>query len=267
MNLIKQHLDQLAPSTSKESNITPNYEHLPELTFEEAEAAILEGRLKKDRELRIAAYAAKIREQPVVYTPSAKDWFNALLNTKSKSGENYQVTEENSHVVKQLCLYFANDSRFEGNLNKGILLMGKPGTGKTHLMNFFSSNPRMSYNIPTCKHIAEQYRTGWKNNDMDTIEYYSSPQKAYHNNRYNQSEFGICFGDLGAETEANNYGNKKNVIEEIVFTRYEKGLKFISNHFTTNLDGEDIGKIYGDRMKDRLREMCNVLLLNCKSWR
>ena len=243
-----------------------NFENI-ELTYEESQEALRVARAKKAQAIKIQEWNDRIKEPFEWYVPTALDLHRQIRKTKSMNGDEYEINDDNKEVVAALCLYFAKDSRFKGSLSKGILLMGKPGTGKTHLMNFFSKNPHASYIVPTCKHIAEQYRNGWSSNEMDTIQYYSVLKRAEIGHPFNQTELGACFGDLGAESEANSYGNKKNVMEEILFNRYETHLPFNMTHFTTNLDVDDIERIYGSRMRDRLREMCNVFILQGKSFR
>jgi len=128
-------------------------------------------------------------------------------------------------------LYFAGDKRFEDrgdnfSLSKGILITGTPGVGKSHLMAFFSKNPHSSYAHVTCKSVAERYRTGWKRDELDTLEWYSYTLKADAGHYWDQTELGYCFGDLGTEDEKNSFGNKMNVMEHIIFQRYENKLPF-----------------------------------------
>lgn len=204
--------------------------------------------------------------------PNARELFEKLRATKSQTGKPFQITEGNKKVVDALCLYFAGDDGFHKqgagfSLEKGILLLGIPGIGKTHLMNFFSKNPHASYILPTCKTITEKYVQKYVRDDMSVIEYYSTLQKAEFGHIYDQDHLGICFGDLGAESDGNSYGNKRNVIEEIIFNRYEYKFPFKYTHFTSNLDPNMIKEKYGDRMRDRMREMCNVLVLTGQSFR
>lgn len=204
--------------------------------------------------------------------PNAREIYEGLLKTKSQTGKPFQVTEGNKETIHNLCLYFSHNESFNSrgkdfSLDKGILLVGIPGVGKTHLMDFFKKNPRASYTVPTCKLISERYVQGWKRDDMSTIEYYSTLHTAEIGHPYNQEHLGVCFGDLGAESESNNYGNKRNVIEEIVFNRYEYKFPFKFTHFTSNFNLTMIGDKYGERMLDRLREMCNVLILEGESFR
>jgi len=214
----------------------------------------------------------KIQSQQLWKEPTARELYEGLKATKSKTGVWFKITEGNRDAVYSLCLYFANDSRFLGfgqdfSLSKGIMLMGKPGVGKSHLMNYFMKNPHASYTIPTCKSIVEKFRENWTRDEMSTLEYYSKLQPAEFGHAYNQEYLGTCFGDMGSEELANAYGNKRNVIEEIIFARYEAGLPFRYTHVTTNLDSDMIEKLYGERLLDRLREMCNVITISGESFR
>lgn len=71
-----------------------------------------------------------------------------------------------------------------------------------------------------------------------------------------------CFDDFGAEGDAYHYGNKVNVMEEILQDRYEAfGRYGMRTYITTNLNEEEIEGAYGTRVISRLREMCNFLVL------
>lgn len=257
-------MEQIAPS-SQEITVKP-YEDI-ELDDDEIEAALNAARQEKFRRMKLQEWQEKISANTVWPVPTAKDMFHALLRTKSKTGENFELTEWNTDVIKQLCLYFSNDSRFKGDLNKGIMLMGNPGTGKTHLMNFFSKNPKASYSLPTCKQLSQWYVNGWTSNDMSIIEVYSVLKNAPADHQWDQKVLGYCFGDLGAEEDAKHYGNHRNVIEEIIFSRYENNTPFYYTHFTTNLNPSELESRYGARFRDRTKEMCNTLVLSGKSFR
>ena len=58
------------------------------------------------------------------------------------------------------------------------------------------------------------------------------------------------------------YGNKVNVIEEIILDRYDLFRKHhLITHITTNLDVEDIKEKYGERVLSRMYEMFNFIIL------
>ena len=61
-------------------------------------------------------------------------------------GRRLPLTLTMAEQVNQLCLYFSNDARFNGDLNKGFLI-GKLGAGKTLLMAFFQQNQNASFSV------------------------------------------------------------------------------------------------------------------------
>lgn len=70
----------------------------------------------------------------------------------------------------------------------------------------------------------------------------------------------ISFDDFGAEQQIKHFGNDCNVMAEIIISRYEQ---FIENktvtHLTTNLSANEIEKLYGNRVRSRMRQMFNVI--------
>jgi DNA replication protein DnaC len=67
-----------------------------------------------------------------------------------------------------------------------------------------------------------------------------------------------CFDDMGTEDEVKHYGTQTNVLGQIILMRYElfQGRQVLT-HFTSNLTAPQIEKHYGERVRSRLREMCN----------
>jgi hypothetical protein len=237
------------------------------LTSEETAEALRLARQTKYQQIKKQEWFDKISREDVWYHPTAKDYFDSLRQTRSQSGKAFQVVAWNEPVIKSLCLYFAKDHRSTLDPSKGIMLTGNTGTGKTHLMNFFAKNQLASYLLPTCKHISEKYATGWEANEKNAIEHYSINARADMGHPFGQKELGYCFGDLGAEEDANSYGNKRNVMESIIHNRYETQIPFIYTHFTCNLNMAELEKRYGPRFTDRIKEMCNVVVLQGESWR
>lgn len=236
-----------------------------ELTEEETKEALRVAREQKHVQQLKAEYWQKITSAKLE-TNTARQLLDALKLTRSQTGAPFELTEWNKEVIFSLCLYFAGDARFidreQGySLDKGILLIGPVGVGKTHLMEFFRTNPHSSFITPNCKNIVERYRTDWVRDDMSVIDWYSKDIIADVNHPYNQSVLGICLGDLGTEADANSYGNKRNVIEEIIFNRYEAKIPFNRTHYTSNLMPVEIKARYGERVYDRMKEMVNVIKL------
>jgi DNA replication protein DnaC len=183
----------------------------------------------------------------------------------------FEIDEDNKMLVELLSWYFTNDERFTEtgrSLKKGILIMGNVGTGKTELMAFFQKNKKCCYTIRHCKKIAEEYLLYSKDSDFTIEGNYSTPiEKPLHDpSVFFQKYIGYCFDDLGTEENKNNYGNKKNVMADIVTSIYDKK-DFSKFHMTTNLDKTELERILGTRVTSRMREMFNVFVYNGKDRR
>ena len=69
-----------------------------------------------------------------------------------------------------------------------------------------------------------------------------------------------CFDDLGTENNLKYFGNECNVMAEILLNRYDLFIsKKLKTHITTNLSAIEIEKQYGNRVRSRLRELCNLI--------
>jgi len=69
---------------------------------------------------------------------------------------------------------------------------------------------------------------------------------------------GMCIDDLGTEDIKNHYGNKKNVIGDLIELKYAKKTTGIYLHGTTNLTAEQLKDFYGSRVTSRMREIFNL---------
>ncbi len=77
----------------------------------------------------------------------------------------------------------------------------------------------------------------------------------YDQHTINQS---YCFGDLGIENEVKHFGTQTNVMAQVILMHYNlcQNSKVVT-HFTSNLTADQIEKYYVDRVRSRLKEMCN----------
>jgi DNA replication protein DnaC len=78
--------------------------------------------------------------------------------------------------------------------------------------------------------------------------------------RYGRRERAFCIDDLGIEQNIKHFGNECNTIGDILLHRYDMHSNYgIITHATTNLNAEELEKLYGNRVRSRLRSMFNLI--------
>lgn len=143
---------------------------------------------------------------------------------------------------------------FTGYLEKGLILFGGVGCGKTTMMKLFTANPKASYGVKACREISSSFTK----HGYESIAPFYGKQRSYKN-YFNHSEYGICFDDMGEEKNKKYFGNEVNVMEDILETRYNNKNLWALTHITTNLDSQQIEEIYGSRVRSRMREMFELV--------
>lgn len=183
-------------------------------------------------------------------------WCLGFLEKRGKEyyGDQFKIIENDHEVIFKLLVYFIGDTcqakELAIDLDKGILLTGPIGCGKTSLMNLmrFVPPPERNHFMKPCRDVSfefiqEGYEIIWR---------YSRMSFNNHNPKI------YCFDDLGAEQSLKYFGNECNAMGEVLLSRYEY---FISHdmitHVTTNLSATEIESVYGSRVRSRLREMMN----------
>lgn len=221
----------------------------------EIEEALRKGREEKYYRLKQEEYRQKIKRQSVYPSYSADNLFDFFEMQ-------YEVDEENRSVVKSLCQYFAGEESFDGDLNKGLILMGGVGVGKTSLMKFFIRNQRFSYKVESCRDVETNYAQ-LGDNYTDRCSF--NIPVAINSDPFGHQVIGFCFDDLGTEANGKHYGKEKNVMAEILLNRYDNNLPFNSTHITTNLTADEIKAQYGTRVTDRIRQAFNKIKFSTTS--
>lgn len=195
---------------------------------------------------------------------NAKDLFVSFLWRAEQRNIAFEVDEYNQAAVKAMCYYFAGDRRFERagdgfSLNKGLMLCGGAGVGKTTLMEVCRVNPRRCYTIVSCRKIVDTYAT----EGHGVLHHYSNPVHIpASRDSFYQREIGVCFDDLGTEGSRRHYGDQVNVMADILLNRYDGGTTpFCYTHITTNHTADEIEQFYGTRVRSRMREMFNMITL------
>ena len=203
---------------------------------------------------RTTASACKLSDSEVYHRK--RKYLKAALSVIPE----FMIDGSNKQLVTDLFNYFNNiEGRY--NLHKGLWLYGDIGTGKSSLMRVFSEYQKQSLNgfkIHICDGISNDYgRSG--NLDEYTYNQYG----------YIGKPVWMCFDELGRETiPANHFGTKLNVMQHILHIRYSLWQsQRLKTFVTTNCDPLQIETLYGDFIRDRVREMFNVILIEGKSRR
>ena len=170
-------------------------------------------------------------------------------------GNHFKILESDYPIIYKLIAYFLKEEpscyQYNIDLNKGILLSGPVGSGKTTLMNLMKTLTATEHKfyIKPCRDISFEFiQDGY-----EIIQKYSKG-KLYPDPKT------ICFDDLGTEKNLKYYGNECNVMAEIILSRYDIFIsKKIYTHITTNLSASEIETAYGNRVRSRLRNMLNLI--------
>ncbi|MBW8334809.1 MAG: hypothetical protein K0M40_22520 [Prolixibacteraceae bacterium] len=173
---------------------------------------------------------------------------------------NFKADENASKTIDQICRIATNDEKFmaENNfsIKKGILLMGKVGSGKTlmfrglvNLLRLFPIYkpeflPAYAITENFCKSGFDIFTNGIPKNS-GSLMYWLLCDKLF-------------IDDLGTENIVSNFGNTTNVIGELILRRYDRNVKTFG---TTNLDLEHLKTFYGDRVYSRITEMMNFCVM------
>lgn len=170
-------------------------------------------------------------------------------------GTNFKIFETDHAIIHKLLAYFLKDEitcfQLNIDLNKGVLLSGPLGSGKTTLMFLMKTltSAEHKFYIKPCRDISYEFiQEGY-----EIIQRYSKG-KLYPDPKT------ICFDDLGTENNIKYYGNECNVMAEILLSRYDLFIaKKIKTHITTNLSATEIDSAYGNRVRSRLGSMVNLI--------
>jgi DNA replication protein DnaC len=169
---------------------------------------------------------------------------------KKKFGTHFQIDLSDKETLFKLIAYSVGAvnacDKDSIDLKKGILLLGPVGCGKTTLMTLLNElvYPHQKYQVKSTREIASEFHQ----DGFQIIHKYGRRQKY------------LCLDDLGVEQNMKYYGNECNTVAEILLHRYDMHVNYgILTHATTNLNAEELEKIYGNRVRSRLRSMFNLI--------
>ena len=199
---------------------------------------ISEGKYKDEMsERRIFKAECSIEQYRNIFIDEAK---------RRMYGNEFIVDSDNKNQINQLYYYLVGSDQFVGNLNRGVLMMGAIGNGKTVLIESFIE----VVNLTTNKRILSIH-------SKDIARIITENEIGYLNKRP------LFVDDIAKEQETiKNYGTTVHPFEDVVNERYKNfGLTFgTSNYKFTDMP-------YDRHTIDRMRQMFNVVILPGKSRR
>lgn len=174
---------------------------------------------------------------------------------KHATSNSYEYNDHNVCIIPSMIKWFTHDDSGDFNLNKGIMICGSVGVGKTHLFKIFQTmvdtfnDDIYKFKIVKCPSITKEIDDDFKNKKPSLL-------KTFYRDTY-------LFDDIGSEPlELKVYGNSVSVMSDIIFERESRHEGFgLISHFTTNLTPKELEVRYGTRIWDRLKKMCNIVVV------
>lgn len=200
------------------------------------------------------AYWKSVHEYKQKRHVTAKEAYKYIIERGielcSRRGEKFVIDRYNRKLLRNLAFYFGRDVRFDGDLNKGILLQGEFGVGKS--FPFICAAGMFS---PVA---FEQDRMKSSNQLINLFQQDGAEGIV----KYQSGVF--VLDEICEVHDANHYGNKANIIQQLIELRYDLFVRTGTvTHGTTNfITGDQIEQHFGGRVRSRMREMFNVYLIN-----
>lgn len=199
----------------------------------------------------------------IAYAPYKMD---VALNVVTRIGlgldASFRMTREIEPVYMQLIKWFHGDTTFDGDINKGILLMGPTGTGKTmamQIMKVYQTIDNIAYILN-----GKMVRMNYDITDVSLLVS-SFMDDGYDGIEVFRHRYAVCLDDIGAESnQVKHYGNDCDVVAYILAERYQRRLMTFG---TTNFKVENLTGKYGDRIVSRMYAMFNFITMMGKDFR
>ena len=173
--------------------------------------------------------------------------FKKLANDQMKfSEQEFVVDDDNKGIINNLYFYLMNSGKCEWDLNKGIIIIGAIGCGKTIIMETFVT----IFNLATNKHIMK-FQSKEIPNEINErgLDFFNKRP--------------IYIDDIAKEpSKSLNYGTLETPMSDIIEKRYKSNALTLA---TSNLELKDMK--YENHIKDRISQMFNIVKMKGKSRR
>lgn len=183
------------------------------------------------------------------------------------------IDSRNEKIIHALILYFFDNPEFEKldwiknpSLQKGLRFSGNVGTGKSKTLELFSN---LSRNFPvwsanrfglfSCRQVIREYKENEVVVDLHGVRSYK--KEPFEDEKRPITKAFDGFGEEIQRGPVMVYGNRVNVMQEILMDRYEEFLrKGMKTHITTNLTLDEVGELYSTMLADRFKQMFNNIV-------
>lgn len=170
------------------------------------------------------------------------------------AGRPLDIDPENAAAVELSACWLAREHQDGLDPNKGLLIVGNVGSGKTLLMRAIRAAMSdiwgVQFGIKPCAELVRDF------SDCG-YEAVQSWINAPH----------VCFDDIGTEGEAIHFGKRTMIMSEIIEARYDRQMRGLKawTHLTTNMGAAELKTAYGERAYSRMIHLCNVLNLGASA--
>lgn len=149
-------------------------------------------------------------------------------------------------LIKAVCFFISSDERFETelgfSLQKGLLIRGISGIGKTHVIKCIEGNEINPVLVLSMIEISDEIK-----------------QEGEFNIEMKDKNI-IYLDDAGTEeSPINYYGTKIHFFKNFIETYYLRSKAFNKLIVSTNENWQGIENKYGFRVRSRMQEMFNVI--------
>lgn len=202
----------------------------------------------------------EIKKDKIVYNKilGDHDYFRKIIEQIGLAYcDKLTLEGEFDKYYNQLIYYFTQNDKFDGDLKKGIFILGNVGRGKTLSMLIMKK---------FCAIVNKSMNFRYIDSEELNLSYGEVGSNIFGSYRTG----GLLINGMGDEkhTDVKHYGSAQNPIALLLKIRYDiyqqRGLL---THATGNWDYDELKKIYGVREISRCYEMFNLLNLKGKDMR
>lgn len=233
-----------------------------ELTPEESEKALHVANKSKAFRIHTESLKAENRHRARMEAEEIRakwnyaHFFRVMKDEAYKQGIDLIFNEQTERLIKTICFKLAGDSRYETEMgfrfDRGLIIRGEPGLGKTWVVSLVAANPVCSVQMVTMHEITRSV--------LDTGVFDGLKFASYDR---------VYLDDVGTEGgEVMYFGTKINWFKtwfEEIYAKNKNAMHRII--LSTNCSFTDFEKLYGFRVRDRMAEMFDVLDISGSSLR